>query len=446
MKKNSEINWLNIISIKEFQINLNLIILKKVSMVSKLAREKLKPAIFKNLKLNLDNIKFNSNIISIAYNNRIACFRQGYRLLSKENSHGIEDSLNDFIAELNDIRKYTKSFHYYLNRNAGYYLYSLVNLFDNLTELKIYSCKVPFVAFADIGKRLPNLNRIELESADLVKSTTDVIAEKDITFPPNLSYLKLCSVYITTSSLLSDPYECIMDKKVTPASFEDFVLPKVSIPTLKRLDFRFKGEGNRGLEEFLEINPNIESLLTRSYILNINSSLNSLKSIDSDYFIPLNNIDQAFRLNSINSLAFLIRSFDNFENIRRLFQICPNVTNLSIQLLGTMSEIQVMIDTHLAPAISKLYHLKTLAIINTRIDKNNEILDFTKFSQIEKLKVQLIWGSLLNIKFDGCVNLKKVELVSYVDKITDEFKKKFNHYTNWKFNFSDFTVNGHKNS
>jgi hypothetical protein len=189
MDKNSEINWLNIITNREFQSNLSSYFLKEISMVSKLARDRLKPAIFKNLKLNLDNIKFNSNIISIAYNNRFVYLRRGYKYLSKENSLSIEDSLNDFIIELNYIGKYTKSLHYYLNSNAGYYLYSLTNAFDNLTELKIFSCKVPFVAFADIGKNLPNLNRLELECADLIKSATDVIIESDIIFPSNLFYL-----------------------------------------------------------------------------------------------------------------------------------------------------------------------------------------------------------------------------------------------------------------
>jgi hypothetical protein len=234
-----------------------------------------------------------------------------------------------------------------------------------------------------------------------------------------------------------------LDKKVI-RTFKDFTLPKVSIPTLKRLDFRFKGEGNRGLEEFLEINPNIESLLTRSYILNISSSLNSLKSIDSDGFITLDNIDKDFRLDSINNLAFLISSFDDFGNIKRFCKICPNINNLNIDFLKIHFNFQTTVDMYLVPSLSYIYSLKTIVLINVYIYMKSEIIDFSKFSQIEKLKVQLKKGSILNLKFENCKNLKRVEFKSYDDEFTDEFKRKFDHYYYWKFNFGGNVVKGNK--
>ncbi|KXN66686.1 hypothetical protein CONCODRAFT_11420, partial [Conidiobolus coronatus NRRL 28638] len=210
---NSENNWLNVVSIKEFQSNLGLNLLKEISMVSKLTREKLNPLLFKNLELSLDSIKFSSNVISIAYDMQYHYSNYNYSTLRDENNGCIENSLNEYINTINDIKKYTRSFYLMYNRRAGYYLYPIVKVFDNLTELKIFICDFPFDALADIGKTLPNLNRLELEDVDLIKSITDTISESDIIFPPKLSYLKIFQVQVITTTLLSDPYEYLFNAK-----------------------------------------------------------------------------------------------------------------------------------------------------------------------------------------------------------------------------------------
>jgi hypothetical protein len=81
------------------------------------------------------------------------------------------------------------------------------------------------------------------------------------------------------------------------------------------------------------------------------------------------------------------------------------------------------------PALSKLKYLKTLVIF-IRHEKYNQVLDFTKFDQIENLKIQLDLISLLNIKFDGCKSLKQVYFGGYHDKIDEDFKRMFNQYNN----------------
>ncbi|KXN66824.1 hypothetical protein CONCODRAFT_73424 [Conidiobolus coronatus NRRL 28638] len=253
MSKNCEINWLNVISNREFKTFLDLNLVKEISMISKLMREKLKPKLFKNLILNLDIVKFESNIITMANDKQFIYGKCDYNTLREENEGSVEDSLNDFIISLNDIKKFAKSFYFDYSIKAGYYLYPLIGNFNNLTELKIKLSHIPFKAFADIGKTLPNLNRLELECVDLIKSAIEVISEKDIVFPPNLSYLKIFSIYVIISTLLSDPYEYLFNTKVYPISYEYFTLSKISIPSLKRLDFIPKDKENRGLEEFLEL-------------------------------------------------------------------------------------------------------------------------------------------------------------------------------------------------
>jgi hypothetical protein len=294
-----------------------------------------------------------------------------------------------------------------------------------------------------MGKTLPNLNSFELQKVNLVKSTTDAISENDTTFPPNLSYLKLFDVYIITSTLLSDPHKYLFNKKVYPTSSRKFTLPRISIPNLKRLDIRLDNYDSSKLEEFLKINPNIESLLAHNY-LNINSSFNSLKSISINGFLNLSNINQDFMLNSLTSLVLSAANFKFYENIEILCQICPNLANLDIRFFGVASNFQPMIDNYLAPALSELQHLKTLVLIDVQIKKNCEILDFTELSKIEKLKIQLMWGSAFNIKFDNCKSLKQFELISYDDNFVDDFKKKANQYNNWVFKFSECSIKGYK--
>jgi hypothetical protein len=443
MDKNTEINWINVITNSEFQTCLDLNILKEISMVSKLTREKLNPLLFNNLELNLKYIKFEFNALNIGHKKLCSDTEDGYEALREESNCSVEDSLCDFVIALNNIKKYTESFNYDSNYNSGYYLYSLISLFDNLTELKIYSCDVPFSAFADIGKALPNLNRLELENLNLIKSTADIITEKDITFPHNLSYLKFFRVCIFTTDLLLDAFKFLLERKRD--NFEHFTLHKISIPSLKHLDFWTNGERAYQVEEFLYINSNLESLSTSYYNLNITDRLNSLKSLSVDEFICLSNIGQDFRLDSINNLEFSI-DFDSYKIITKLCQLCqlcPNLVNLKLSLYYYVKDYQYTIDKHLVPALSSLQHLKTLVIIYEHGDKN-EILDFTKFSQIEKLKITFLYKSVLNVKFDSCKSLRRVEFITHYDTINGDFIREFNKYNNWKFKFGKCTVNGYK--
>ncbi|KXN66685.1 hypothetical protein CONCODRAFT_73517 [Conidiobolus coronatus NRRL 28638] len=444
MDKNCKINWLYIISIKEFQNNLNLNLLKEISMVSKLTRDKLNPLLFKNLKLSLVSIKFDSNVINMAYDMQHGYSTYDYSALRDENNGSIENSLNEYINAIDDIKKYTKSFYLTYNQRVGYYLYPIVKVFDNLTELKIFICDFPFGALVGIGKTLPNLNRLEMQGVNLVKSTNDTISESNIAFPPKLSYMKLFSLRVTSSTLLYDPYEYLFNFEDHEYFYEHFTLPKISIPSLKRLDFKPKDDENHRIEEFLEANPNVESLLTRDYKLNVSNSLNALKSLDIDECISFNNIDQDFRLNSINSLILSTRNFSNSENIIKLCQLCPNLANLSISFLRIISNLQPIIDNFLVPISSNLNNLKSLALFNVIFDTNGHTLDFSKLAHIKKLLINLNYGSVLNIKFDNCKSLKIIELLCFEDSFTDEFKMNLNQHNNWKFKFSKYGVKGYK--
>jgi hypothetical protein len=85
-------------------------------------REKLKLLLFKNLELNLDNIKFDSDVTSLPYNDQYIYLNYGYTALREENIGCIEDSLNDFVLAINNVKKFTKSFCLSYANGPGYCL------------------------------------------------------------------------------------------------------------------------------------------------------------------------------------------------------------------------------------------------------------------------------------------------------------------------------------
>jgi hypothetical protein len=434
---------LNVVSIREFQSYLDLDLLKEISMVTKLTREKIKPLLFKYLVTRLDFVKFGSSVFAISYVDKCGHTDHIITTLNEENKNSIEDYLNDYIISLSCIKKHCTSFYLKYNRKTGYFLYPQLNLFNSLTKLKIESCDIPFEAFINIGKTLAKLNRLELENVDLIKSITDGISEKDTIFPPKLTYLKLFQIQLISTTLLSKPFDYLFSKKVYTTSYEDFSLPKISVPTLKRLDFQPKGEVSQGIEEFLEVNPNVESLLTRRYNLKV-TSLKSLMSLNNDDLITFNNIDQAFRLNSINSLTLSVNNFNFSENIRKLCKLCPNIVNLTIRFSGNTPNFNNIIERYLASTLSNLCNLKSFALINSPVNTKGQILDLSKLGRIEKLKIKLNWAWVSGIKLDDCKSLKRVELVGSYKKFTDEFKRNLNGHKDWVFKFGENNTKGYK--
>jgi hypothetical protein len=414
-------------------------------MVSKLTREKLEPLMFKFLLLKLERIKFKFNLICVAYENRNSYPKYDYKPLKEENNSCIEESLNDFVIDLKEIKKYCKGFYLEFNLKSAYYLYPLITEFKNLSDLKIKYCDIPYCAFVNIGKTLPNLTNLEMQSVNLVKSPTDNISTIDIVFPPNLAYLRVSLIQIITTPLLLDPYECLFNNKTANYTYEDFIMPRIPLPSLKHLEFRLKGQQNHELEDLIKVNSNLELLLTRNYNLNIDYSLNSLKCLDIDEKISLNSIDQAPTLNSINTMTFLITNFNYIENIIKICKPFPNLIELNIQCNARIQYTQKLNDCFLIPALPNLLKLKTLRLINIPNVYDTKILDFSNFTQIEKLEVSM-WKLTSNIKFNNCKSLKQIKFESVCCSVVkqQEFMEKFNSFRSWNFNFGSYIVNGYK--
>jgi hypothetical protein len=405
MDNSKNINWLNIILNAKFQNEVQFKTLVEVSMVSKIAREKLKPLVFKRIGIYCSKPKFISNVFFIAIeqqfksdkfhstvfavekNKSVKSAEFDYHTLKENHRDCIQDSFNEYKAALNYIGSYSRQFRLSYAKNSGYYLYHLINGFNNLTRFSIFDCNIPFAAFADIGKALPNLTSLELYIVNLVKLPTETIKSSDLSFPLKLRTLSIRNSQVATTDLLLDPYEYLFNRKSNNYTYEQFILPKHPLPLLKRLGYdRTKNfqnsETNGELEEFININPKLESLGVQRYNLKIDSILNLPERLCVDDSICFNNISNISNLDSIHTLNFTLRNFGNTENFSKLCQLCPNLVELNLFISDIFSNPQALVDGFLTPALPNLSKLKTLYIIGHHNNRIPVILDFTNFIQI----------------------------------------------------------------
>jgi hypothetical protein len=444
--ENKKINWLNIIIINEFQNILNLNLLINLSLLSKKTREKLKPLIFN--KLELTNIDFE---LKITHSNNL--FVEYFKSLESESSSddsiienkfceilNIEDSLTDISYSLKNIKYYTKSVSLEDISRAGYYLFSIVSNFCNLTQLKLNSCYIPYSGLVKLGEYLPKLTNIELISVILAKSGKDNVSLSDYIFPKNLRYLRFISNNITSTESLPDPIEFLINDK-SSAIFETYFIPNISIPSLNYLEFYGMDPEKTKLIAFLDANPNLDSLKIFSIDSKLIKKLSSLKCLE---FNGVESIDTSENTNNLYSLSKLTINgyiLTNLNDIKSFCLLCPNLEYLHFKNLYTDS-FQEYIDKLLAPILLRLTKLKTLRLL---ITTNNEILDISKLEQIEELIIDASSEIVLNLNLENCKFLKKIIINLIFERVnTDHIKHKFNNLKSWKFKFCEDTIIGYK--
>ncbi|KXN65735.1 hypothetical protein CONCODRAFT_12592 [Conidiobolus coronatus NRRL 28638] len=430
MDKIKNNNWLSIILNTEFQDVTQFKTLVEVSMVSKLAREMLKPIVFERVNVHYANIKLESSIFSKANDKRIKNIEYDYHALREENYRAIEDSIDYLDLTFINIKKFSKSFKLLRMYNSGYFLFPIICSFENLTSLTIMYCNIPFTAFSIIGKQLLNLNNLHMLNVNLVKSSTDIIASSDISLPPNLTRLIINSNQVVTIDLLLDHYEYLFDKNSYNHSYEKNSNINIDL----------------GVEEFLNSNPQLETLDVSTYNLKMNSNLNSIKFLRVDDKICFDSIKNVSNLNSISTLIFNMHSIENTENFRKFCMLCNNLTELRLSY-QRFNNCQVFINEFLIPALPTLFKLKTLQIDGIHNIRLPKTFNFAKFNQIEQLVLSGS-GPVSKIKFDKCKKLKRVKftLIYYkVDEDNSSVKtmEKF-YYRGWNFKYEGNTIFGNK--
>jgi hypothetical protein len=468
IKNYTEVNWLNIIIIKEFQTYLGLKQLKNASRVSKLFRKKLKPLLFKSIILTpyYFDTKFNiKNNIFDEYFNYKFYGAVGYSLSSEVVNFTIDGGLKGLDLALNGIKQYVNRFCIADVKKAGYYLLPLLNIFSNLTELNLESCIIPYNGFFNLGKSSPYLKRIGLIRTMLIKLSTENMSLDDIVLPPNLLYLKIFNCIIANTDVMRNPYEFLFNYS-TRLSSRGLALPKIRSYSLKKLTFFGDNLQDSGLKEFLDINSNLESLKIRSLYPNLANSFNSIKRLEIDTVANFVNDTHISLFDSITMLkvgrTYMEYGDDNID--LRLFCLkFPNLKDLDLTLYN-YDELITLTDKFLYKITSNLPKLKTLTLkigkdffssLNLFSDDEDdngensldkeEILNINCFSNIEKLYLTANSNILFNINFEKCQSLEQILFCATSERVnTEEFLQKFKSYNNWHFKFTLRTINGIK--
>ncbi|KXN70573.1 hypothetical protein CONCODRAFT_17497 [Conidiobolus coronatus NRRL 28638] len=445
IKLKLKINWLNIIFSKDFLDYLELETLKEVSLTSKLVREKINPRLFKKVMLssNIFEFEFKDNIFIECINQYL--YPESYNGTSIDgynhlNSLSVENGLNDYICTLNDIKKFVKSLYYEDAKKSEYYLFPIVNIFDNLTFLRLDCCIVPFAAFYKLDETLVSLKNLEINHVTLYKLPDDNINSDQITLPSNLSCLDFRYCMLASSKLLFDPYKFILNQNLHD-NCGKFNLPVISLPSLKKLAYFNYEDVYEEVESFLAINPNLESLIIESFDLNLIKELNSLKCLELDTISQLNTDSQIPSLEYIERLSVNIVNPECYEKIKLLCLLCLNLEYLSFYM-GDSEYVKDSIDNFLLPLASSLPLLKTLKLV---FGSSKDDLDFSMFTNIESLIIDTESFTILDLNFETCAKLKKIEFISYLGEVnTQEFKDKFDSYKNWIFKFYSNTIKGYR--
>ncbi|KXN66679.1 hypothetical protein CONCODRAFT_11412 [Conidiobolus coronatus NRRL 28638] len=302
--------------------------------------------------------------------------------------------------------------------------------------------------FFEIISKSSKKAEAELNISDFIialnfKLTTEIITPEDYVIPPNLNYLELMIGGVCSIDSIDDVYSFIRCASNAQYTITNYILPKLSVPSLKNLIFYSRNDSEDGLKDFLEVNPSLESLTIRSSSLNSISTLSSLKNLKLDGKIRFDNCNKISTLKSIQFLHIIDKLDENFEDIKKLCLNCSSLRGIHIEAVHIPHSSQKLVNSKLEAIVSNLPHLKKLNL--NIILSDSRYLNLTKLSNIEVLILNTTDSLIFNLDFINCKKLNKVVFYSGNYKInTKEFREKFNSYKNWVFKFSNLTIRGFK--
>jgi hypothetical protein len=443
--KINKIDWINIVMFKTFQDYFNLKELQDLSMLSKITRSKLNPVLFKSIILyylidqDTDMPSETCNVKSFQELNRIAVGDED----EIENNLHIQNSLSNINSELQNIKHYINSTGKFNLERSGRYLYPIIANFSNLTVLKIYRSTIQYSIFQKLGEYFPMLKTFELCKVVLSKYSKSSNNSNEIIFPPSLTSLSIWHVDATDISILYDHYKSIVNNSSYYARSE-YSLPNMHMPSLKNLKFLRCSSKDNELEEFLEMNPNLEHLSIDAFSPEMCKNFTSLKSLSLDQVDMFENLQNLTVLHNIKTLNICSDYEDNCENLEKLCLMCPSIESLefSISNFGSYEE---SFDDYLVPILKKLPKLKTLELPIEAEEEYFEFIDINHFPQIEKIIFTTPNLSYLQIRFEKNYNLKEIDFISEFHDINKkDFLEKYGSYIDWEFKFYKRKIKGYK--
>jgi hypothetical protein len=440
----SKIDWINIILNENFKSYLDLDSLKELSLLSKLVRFRLIPRVFHSLKLKAFTSYTNGDIQ--AYYNISGLYELTGCIYSDTGALCSDlytsELLNYIKTELSDIKEFVSIFNLECIDRSGYILFPIFQNFNSLKILKLHNCGIPYSGIANLGGLFPKLESIKLNDVLLVKFDKDCSDSEDFIFPSNLKSLYISNVGVTEKDDLFNPCESLVDDIYSGSSYR-FKLPKISIQSLKKLSYKDSYKYSNDIEQFLTINPNLESLSLKFFYFEKNYNFKSLKSLETVYLDNYNNEPNL----STNETIIQFKAIcgpAQYEKIELLMKSMPNIEKLHLRILSSNTNFQQLFN-FLTPLLSNFPKVKSLCL-DIRVT-SNDIVNINKFCYIESIVFEFYGTGILNIKFQDCINLKFVEFKSESFDDTEymgEHRKLWDNVKNWKFNYSKKAIKGYK--
>jgi hypothetical protein len=458
----NSIKWETIIGIPEFINVLNISTLKELTLLSKSFRLKLQSKLFETIQV--DGEKFPSYLSSskndliceyFNFRNYIVGYGEDGEADDEFNSEPyknleIEPTVSEIQHKLSKFKYHTKNFGLVDLERAGYYLLQILDLFPNLTTLKLDYCTVSLEGFSKLLSNLPNLSCLELNNSSLAVLPTQEPTLNNLKFPQSIKKLVICGSNFTKIVEPQSAFDFLFEK-LGDETFTEIILPPKHIQSLKKFNYYANTRDDNGLNKFLEINDHLEYLSLESNFIDsrkfeLISRSNKLKKLSiycknealDSLHIPI--------LSSITKLRFINANQEFLPNLEALCLSCINLSDLNIILDELIyDEIPQILSTITARIIPKSNNLRAFGLC--LFGDYSSVINLTELNNVARVRVQANLDTLYNLEFANNEKLIKVEFfwkdLGFDHDINlNDIKTKFENYEGWRFIYGEGLIKG----
>jgi hypothetical protein len=458
-------NWENILILPDFINSLPIDTLQSVSLIEKLIRYKYKSDLFESIRFNGDKFETYFNNNGNSEKNLLYGYFEFDRCLDKgteeefdlEPYKGLElkPALKMFESQLDEIRLYVKTVTISDACNAGYYLFPSLTSFQNLTSLRLINCTLPLIGLSNLSKTLINLESLELTISTLLRDTKQKVKLNSLKFGAKVKSIAVIDCQLASSKVLQDPQEFLFNTKNSYSNVQDFVLPAISVPSLKHYSYRTIGRSDKFTNKFLAKNPQLEYLSFESSFLD-QSKLDHIKStkelrklsITCQSHPPPNQFSIP-KLDALNTLKFTNPNPLNYSMIEELITKAQNLKELYFTLVAVGSTddssptVQRLIDSIIPRLKLKKLHISIVGTLKQAINLNN-------LTNIDNLSIEGNLKSLLEVKFMNSMAFRTADLSYGKSGAGDESvsledaKEKLEAEDGWNFTYKSGKILGNR--
>jgi hypothetical protein len=242
------------------------------ALANKTIRTKLYPTIFNHLKIDRFSLINRSNYFNkreyyffgnLSFIKKFKLLRKyGFNMELAFKEHYIDTFIKEARKTLNSTSVHCKSldFEGRFNRDE-YFIFSLLENFDNLNKLTLCGCDIPCVKFVNLLTKLDNLEILHMLHVNLALTPAeDPNLAIFLQYPKSLKELKYIKVLLgVTMQFLLRPRQMVYSTKLGYKRVELDLMPQ-SLPNLKSFMFDSSNYNAMALEEFINLNPSLEHI------------------------------------------------------------------------------------------------------------------------------------------------------------------------------------------